>query len=339
MHELVQNGVPMDVDALTVTGTSWRDRLQNKRGLGARNVQENRIILDSPRRPFSGVDVLSGNFFESAVVKISGMATEQLDEFDEKLALVVYYENEEEANRNLLDVGLTDKWRDSRLFSEPLLRQVYQQNGGGDVAPTDYDALFDEMVLQRLLKTMIVIGGQGPEAFGMPEMFTPMQHINANRTLQKLTVLMSDGRYSGVTYGAAIGHVTPEAIQDGGLLYLQGGDVVRLCFRKKTIQLLDCDALLQGEVRDIAGSWRANRASMAEARRARLIQRRRWVAASNRLHGCTDAAHGVVPVAVWEEAEWASAGAPSDAGASAGASAGVDGSAGVLEQQGQNAIG
>lgn len=306
MHELVRNGVPMDLDALTVTGSSWRDRLHDRSGLGAQNVQENRIILDTPRRPFSGVDVLSGNFFESAVVKISGMATEQLDEFDEKLALIVYYENEEEANRNLLDVGLTDKWKASRLFDEPLLRQVFRHNGGGDAAPTDYSALFDEMVRCRLLKTLIVIGGQGPDAFGMPEMFTPMQHINANRTLQKLTVLMSDGRYSGVTYGAAIGHVTPEAIHDGGLLYLQDGDVVQLNFRKKTIHLLDRDALLRGELHEVGASWRSRRAPLAEARRARLIQRRRLVAASNRLHGCTDAAHGVVPLAVWEEAEWAS---------------------------------
>lgn len=302
VYELVENGVPMDLDARTVTGTTWRERLVDRRGLAAANVKDNAIILDKPRRPFSGVDVLRGNFFESAVVKISGMPTEQLDEFDQKLAMVVYFENEDAANRSLLDVTLTDQWKTSGLFDKQLLQQMYRFNGGGDNPPDDDNQLFDEMIARRLLKTMIVISGQGPDAFGMPEMFTPMQHINANRVLQKMTVLMSDGRYSGVTYGAAIGHVTPEAIHDGGILYLKDGDVVQLQFRKKRIDLLDRAALVEGEIRPAGEVWRTDRAQLAEQRREGLIQRRRLVAASNRLHGCTDAARGVVPLAVWEEA-------------------------------------
>ena len=302
MYELLRNGVPMDVDARTVTGGTWRDRLLDRRGLAASNVKHNPIIVDTPRRPFSGVDILTSNFFESAVVKISGMSNEQLDEFDEKLAMVVYYENEDEANRNLLDVNLTDKWKKSALFHPRLLEQLRQMNGGNGEPVPVYEELFDKMLAEGLLKVLIVIGGQGPDAFGMPEMFTPMQHINANRTLQRLTVLISDGRYSGVTYGAAIGHVTPEAIHDGGLLYLMDGDVVQLGFRKKSIQLLDPVLLAKGEVRPAPESWRQERRALAEARRSRLIERRRRVAASNRLYGCTDAAHGVVPLAVWEEA-------------------------------------
>ncbi|KQB93116.1 dihydroxy-acid dehydratase, partial [Geobacillus sp. PA-3] len=106
-HELMSNGVPMDIDAPTVTGTTWRERLAvNQAQLSAENVENNPIILSKPRRPFSGVDVLSGNFFESAVVKISGMSTKQIDEFDKKIAFVLYYENEDEANEGLLDVHL-----------------------------------------------------------------------------------------------------------------------------------------------------------------------------------------------------------------------------------------
>ena len=70
------------------------------------------------------------------------------------------------------------------------------------------DELFDQLLNESILKLSIVISGQGPEAFGMPEMFTPMQHINANRRLKKLAMIITDGRYSGVSYGAAIGHVT-----------------------------------------------------------------------------------------------------------------------------------
>ena len=304
VYELVQQSVPMDLDALTVTGTSWRDRLQDKKGLSATEVKENPIILAEPRRPFSGVDVLRGNIFESAVVKVSGMELEQFDEFDGKLAVVVYYENEEEANQGLLDVHLLEKWKANRIVDEQVLRQLYRLNGGTGTPADNYDDLFDDMVERRLFKTAIVIGGQGPDAFGMPEMFTPMQHINANRTLQKITVLMSDGRYSGVTYGAAIGHVTPEAFHGGGLLYLQNGDVVRLGFRQKTLDLLDSAALTQGEVKLAADNWQAQRTELGADRKTRLLQRRRRVAASNRLTGCTDASRGVVPMAVWEEAEW-----------------------------------
>lgn len=105
-YELLQNGVPMDVDAPTVTGETWRTRLQDEDSLSADNVTDNPIILSNPRRAFSGVDVLTGNFFESAVVKISGMPTQQLNQFDKKASFVLYYANEEEANKGLLDAEL-----------------------------------------------------------------------------------------------------------------------------------------------------------------------------------------------------------------------------------------
>ncbi|WP_245632829.1 dihydroxy-acid dehydratase domain-containing protein [Alicyclobacillus kakegawensis] len=302
IHELVEHGVPMDLDAPTITGATWRERLQDKRGLAASNVPDNPIILSTPRRPFSGVDVLRSNFFTSAVVKISGMPTAQLDEFDDKLAVVVYFQDEEEANQHLLDTRLAERWRADRMVDPAVLRQLYRHNGGSELPTDDYDALFREMIERRLLKVAVVIAGQGPEAYGMPEMFTPMQHINANRALQKLSVLLSDGRYSGVTYGAAIGHVTPEALSDGGILYLQTGDVVQLAFRKKRIDLLDDTALRHGRVRPAADGWQANRTQLAEARKRRMLARRRRIAAANRLTHCTDAAHGVVPLEVWEEA-------------------------------------
>lgn len=303
IYELIQNGVPMDVDAPTMAASTWRERLRDKRGLAASNVTDNPIILSSPRRPFSGMDVLRSNFFTNAVVKISGLTTAQLDEFDEKVAVIVYYPNEEAANSHLLAPHLTDSWRINRIVPASALSHMYTLNGGKGAPTDDYDQLFQQMINERLLKTAIVIGGQGPEAFGMPEMFTPMQHINANHTLQKLSVLMSDGRYSGVTYGAAIGHITPEAIHGGGILYLKTGDLVQLGFRRKRIDLLDTDALEQGEVRLAPEDWRTSRESLATARKVELVARRRQISAANRLTHCTDAAHGVVPEAIWEEAE------------------------------------
>ncbi|MFB4165377.1 dihydroxy-acid dehydratase [Alteribacillus sp. JSM 102045] len=306
-YELMENGVDMDVNALTVTGQTWAERLSKDReALSADNVKDNPIILSKPRRVFSGVDVLQGNFFESAVVKISGMPTPQLDQFDKKAAMVLYFENEEEANKNLLNSNLVDELRDARSFKEELLRPQLRHNEPDydkTLDNADYDTLFDYMAGSGALKIAIIIAGQGPEAFGMPEMFTPMQHINTNRKLKKLGTIISDGRYSGVTFGAAIGHMTPEAKNDGGILYLQTGDVLYLGLRERVIEFVKADAFVKGETVYSFDGIREKRAGLAAERLQSIRKRQCRIAASNRMAGHTDAANGVVPYSVWEEAE------------------------------------
>ncbi len=81
-YELTRNGVPMTLDAPTATGATWRERLADTRNLSADGVTNNPIILSRPRRSVSGIDILRSNFFDSAVVKISGMTDAHLDEFD-----------------------------------------------------------------------------------------------------------------------------------------------------------------------------------------------------------------------------------------------------------------
>ncbi|ESU71596.1 dihydroxy-acid dehydratase [Geobacillus thermopakistaniensis] len=305
-HELMNNGVPMDVDAPTATGTTWRERLSvNQAQLSAQNVEHNPVILSKPRRPFSGVDVLSGNFFESAVVKISGMATRQIDEFDKKVAFVLYYENEDDANEGLLDVHLLEKIKQNRCFHHQSLLAALKHNAPHLFEPLkdhEYDDLFDAMAREGALKIAVVIAGQGPEAFGMPEMFTPMQHINANRQLKRIATLISDGRYSGVTYGAAIGHMTPEAIRGGGILYLKTGDLLHIGLRERRIEFVDELAFRNGTLRFEFESIKQERTEIANQRVAAMRKRQRRIAASNRLIGHTDAAHGVVPLPIAEEA-------------------------------------
>lgn len=304
-YELLENGVPMDIDVPTVTGKTWRERLVKTDNLPAANVKDNPVILSKPRRPFSGVDVLTGNFFESAVVKISGMSTLQLDQFDKKTAFVLYYENEDDANRGLLDEELLPKLKAKKSFSHKTMLASLKEN-----APEHYEEwkglvyedLFDKMVEEGVLKIAIIISGQGPVAFGMPEMFTPMQHINANRKLKRLATLISDGRYSGVSYGAAIGHMTPEAKEDGGILYLQTGDLLYLNLRDREIQFIDSDAFLDDRLEFEFDSIREERKDLATKRLETIKKRQRQVASSNRMVGHSDAANGVVPLPVAEEA-------------------------------------
>jgi len=304
-YELLENGVPMDIEAPTVTGQTWKERLIVTDNLPATNVKNNPVILSKPLRPFSGVDVLTGNFFESAVVKISGMATPQLDAFDKKVALCLYYENEHQANESLLNSNLLKEIREKRQFSHQNLLaslRINNQNYYDKWKDEEYDSLFEKMITESVLKIAVIISGQGPVAFGMPEMFTPMQHINANRKLQRIATLISDGRYSGVSYGAAIGHMTPEAYEGGGILYLQTGDLLYLNLREREIQFLDQEACQKGNLIFTFSNIPSERKSIGAKRLASIKERQRSIAPSNRLVGHTDAANGVVPVIIAEEA-------------------------------------
>src|SRR5262245_61705019 len=128
MYELMRNGVPMNVDAPTATGATWRERLSDTRNLSAEGVKHNPILLSRPRRKFSGVDALRGNFFDSAVVKISGMPDAQLDEFDGKLAVALYFENEDEANKALLDDHHLDSVKSNEALTGVDLLRIYENN-------------------------------------------------------------------------------------------------------------------------------------------------------------------------------------------------------------------
>lgn len=305
-YELLNQGIPMALGAPTVAGCTWGERLADPRNLSAAGVAESPIILTQPRRPFSGVDVLRGNFFESAVVKISGMTSEQLAEFDDKVCVVLFFENEEEANAGLLDVHLLERLKRCPMLTREVLLALAAHNRGGpnsaEIQNLKRGPLFDRLVREGLVKIAVVISGQGPRAFGMPEMFTPMQHINANRALRRLAVLISDGRYSGVTYGAAIGHVTPEAFDGGGIGLLKTGDLLHLRLSRRRVDLLNAPAFAAGRLIRWRGNLAEARRSLGAARRRRMIARQTQIAVTNLLHDATDAGRGVVPRLVAEEA-------------------------------------
>ncbi|MBO0862308.1 MAG: dihydroxy-acid dehydratase [Chloracidobacterium sp.] len=308
MYELIRNGVPMNVDAPTATGSRWRDRLSDTRNLSAEGVKNNPILLSRPRREFSGVDALRSNFFDSAVVKISGMPDAQLDEFDAKLAIALYFENEDEANKMLLDDHYLDSVKSNQAVTREDLLRIYENNTKRPVdavaGSLSREDLFDMLLSASVIKFAVVISGQGPEAYGMPEMFTPMQHVNANRHLKKLAMILTDGRYSGVSYGAAIGHITPEAKRGGGILYLQTGDIIQSNLRERNIILVDREALRErGEVIAYIGGVSEERRELGVERLRRINRRLLDIAPTNQMRDVTDAAYGVVPNAVAECAQ------------------------------------
>lgn len=75
---------------------------------------------------------------------------------------------------------------------------------------------------------VVVIMFEGPKGGpGMPEMLTPTSVI-AGMGLDKEVALITDGRFSGATRGASIGHVSPEAASGGPIAAVRDGDIIEI---------------------------------------------------------------------------------------------------------------
>ena len=78
----------------------------------------------------------------------------------------------------------------------------------------------------------------------MREMLSPTSAI-VGMGLGKDVALITDGRFSGATSGAAIGHVSPEAAAGGPIAYVKDGDRVSLDLTNYEIELLVDDAEME----------------------------------------------------------------------------------------------
>ena len=84
---------------------------------------------------------------------------------------------------------------------------------------------------------VVVIRYEGPKGGpGMREMLNPTSAI-AGMGLDKDVALITDGRFSGATRGASIGHVCPEAAQGGPIAFVQEGDLISIDIPANTITL------------------------------------------------------------------------------------------------------
>lgn len=92
---------------------------------------------------------------------------------------------------------------------------------------------------------VVVIRYEGPAGGpGMREMLSPTSAI-AGMGLDKDVALITDGRFSGATRGAAIGHVSPEAVSGGNIAYVQDGDMISIDILNYTITLEVSDEELE----------------------------------------------------------------------------------------------
>jgi dihydroxy-acid dehydratase len=91
---------------------------------------------------------------------------------------------------------------------------------------------------------VVVIRNEGPRGGpGMQEMLSPTSYI-VGMGLGDKVALVTDGRFSGGTAGACIGHVSPEAAEGGPIGLLRPGDRLRIDFPNRRIDILVSEAEL-----------------------------------------------------------------------------------------------
>ncbi|NLM52656.1 MAG: dihydroxy-acid dehydratase [Firmicutes bacterium] len=98
---------------------------------------------------------------------------------------------------------------------------------------------------------IIVIRYEGPKGGpGMREMLTPTSAV-AGMGLDKDVALITDGRFSGATRGASIGHVSPEAMERGPIAAVREGDLISIDIPARKLELLISEEELQKRLAEL----------------------------------------------------------------------------------------
>ena len=117
---------------------------------------------------------------------------------------------------------------------------------------------------------VVVVRYEGPKGGpGMQEMLTPTSAI-AGMDLDGDVALLTDGRFSGGSRGASIGHISPEAMQGGPIAIVNDGDPISIDIPGKTLTL----KLSEQEIRDRLAAWSPPEPKITHgylARYARLV--------------------------------------------------------------------
>ena len=122
---------------------------------------------------------------------------------------------------------------------------MMQHEGPARVFDSEEDAI--KVIYAGEIKPgdVVVIRYEGPKGGpGMREMLNPTSAI-AGMGLDESVALITDGRFSGATRGASIGHVSPEAASGGNIGLVQEGDMIAIDIVNHTIELKVSDEELE----------------------------------------------------------------------------------------------
>uniref|UniRef100_A0ABW4I0M3 IlvD/Edd family dehydratase n=1 Tax=Sphingomonas tabacisoli TaxID=2249466 RepID=A0ABW4I0M3_9SPHN len=188
-------------DALTVNGKSIGE---NCRGV---SIEDEKVIrpFDRPLVDEAGFIVLSGNLFDSSVMKTSVIS----DEFRQR-----YLSNPE----------------DPDAFEGPVV--VFD-------GPEDYHARVDDPATGIDAQTLLVMRGAGPVGYpGAAEVVNMRAPAHLLREGVHALPCIGDGRQSGTSGSPSILNASPEAATGGGLAILKSGDRVRIDLKRGTADVL-----------------------------------------------------------------------------------------------------
>ncbi|MGX5842389.1 IlvD/Edd family dehydratase [Mesorhizobium sp. ArgA1] len=202
--ELLKAGLLPHPDAVTVNGKSIGD---NCRGV----ANENRDVIrsaDKPLKANAGFINLSGNLFDSAIMKTSGISPE----FRE------------------------------RYLSNPKDPEAFEGNAMVFDGPEDYHARIDDPAQGIDEHTILFMRGAGPIGYpGGAEVVNMQPPAYLIKKGIHALACIGDGRQSGTSGSPSILNASPEAAIGGGLALLKTGDRVRIDLNKGTANILVSD--------------------------------------------------------------------------------------------------
>lgn len=214
VSELIKAGLIFDA-ALTVNGSTLG---QNCRDARVADGQVIRSVAD-PLKDSGGFIVLSGNLFDSAIMKAS---------------------------------VISESFR-SRYLSNALDPLAFEGSVLVFDGPEDYHSRIDDPTLNANEDTILVIRGVGPVGYpGSAEVVNmrPPSYLLA-AGIHELPCI-GDGRQSGTSGAPAILNVSPEAAVGGGLALLRSGDRVRVDLGKRRVDLLLAESELMLRRRELS---------------------------------------------------------------------------------------
>jgi dihydroxy-acid dehydratase len=193
--------------ALTVNGRTMGENCKGKRVM----LPEVIWPFDKPMKKEAGFIVLSGNLFDSAIMKTSVISTEFRD----------------------------------RFLSNPDDPDAFEGRAVVFDGPEDYHKRLDDPSLGIDEYTLLFMRGAGPIGYPGAAEVVNMHPPTAllKRGINALPCI-GDGRQSGTSGSPSILNASPEAAAGGGLALLQTGDRVRIDLRKGTADMLISDAEL-----------------------------------------------------------------------------------------------
>jgi dihydroxy-acid dehydratase len=200
LHELQKRG-RIHEDARTINGKTIGDNVRNARATHRDVIRS----YDTPLVKDAGFKVLTGNLFDSAIMKMSVISEE-------------FYQ---------------------RYLSDPKNPMAFEGPAVVFDGPEDYHARIEDPALGIDEYTILVMRGVGPIGYPGSAEVVNMQPPAAliKRGITSLPCI-GDGRQSGTSGSPSILNASPEAAAGGGLALLKAGDRIRVDLNKGTVDML-----------------------------------------------------------------------------------------------------